>query len=102
HDTDAPRRRRLPPGEAGLRRRLAPLAARCCARGACACLVHSGARRSLAPLAIDARGTPVNEQQLAAVEARGEAFVSAGAGTGKTRVLVERFVRAVCDEGLDV
>jgi ATP-dependent exoDNAse (exonuclease V) beta subunit len=44
----------------------------------------------------------VNEQQLAAVEARGEVFVSAGAGTGKTRVLVERFVRAVCDEGLDV
>ncbi|HYA09919.1 MAG TPA: UvrD-helicase domain-containing protein, partial [Gaiellaceae bacterium] len=29
-------------------------------------------------------------------------FVSAGAGTGKTSVLVERFVRAVCDEGLDV
>jgi len=44
----------------------------------------------------------VNEQQLAAVEARGEVFVSAGAGTCKTRVLVERFVRAVCDEGLDV
>jgi ATP-dependent helicase/nuclease subunit A len=44
----------------------------------------------------------VNEQQLAAVGARGEVFVSAGAGTGKTRVLVERFVRAVCDEGLDV
>jgi ATP-dependent exoDNAse (exonuclease V) beta subunit len=44
----------------------------------------------------------VNEQQLAAVEARGEVFVSAGAGTGKTRVLVERFVRSVCDEGLDV
>jgi ATP-dependent exoDNAse (exonuclease V) beta subunit len=44
----------------------------------------------------------VNEQQLAAVDARGEVFVSAGAGTGKTRVLVERFVRAVCDEGLDV
>jgi ATP-dependent helicase/nuclease subunit A len=44
----------------------------------------------------------VNEQQLAAVEARGEIFVSAGAGTGKTSVLVERFVRAVCDEGLDV
>ena len=33
---------------------------------------------------------------------RGEVFVSAGAGTGKTSVLVERFVRAVCDEGLDV
>jgi ATP-dependent exoDNAse (exonuclease V) beta subunit len=44
----------------------------------------------------------MNEQQLAAVEAKGEVFVSAGAGTGKTRVLVERFVRAVCDEGLDV
>src|SRR5262249_10644015 len=46
--------------------------------------------------------TGMNEQQLVAVEARGEVFVSAGAGTGKTRVLVERFVRAVCDEGLDV
>ena len=44
----------------------------------------------------------MNDQQLAAVEARGEVFVSAGAGTGKTRVLVERFVRGVCDEGLDV
>ncbi|HEY3921789.1 MAG TPA: UvrD-helicase domain-containing protein [Gaiellaceae bacterium] len=44
----------------------------------------------------------MNEQQLKAVDARGEVFVSAGAGTGKTRVLVERFVRAVCDEGLDV
>jgi ATP-dependent helicase/nuclease subunit A len=47
-------------------------------------------------------GTFVNEQQRAAVEAHGEVFVSAGAGTGKTTVLVERFVRAVCDEGLDV
>src|SRR3954467_9432098 len=44
----------------------------------------------------------MNEQQLAAVEARGRVFVSAGAGTGKTSVLVERFARAVCDEGLDV
>jgi ATP-dependent exoDNAse (exonuclease V) beta subunit len=44
----------------------------------------------------------VNQQQTAAVEAVGEVFVSAGAGTGKTTVLVERFVRAVCDEGLDV
>src|SRR6185295_19812320 len=44
----------------------------------------------------------MNEQQLAAVEAGGEVFVSAGAGTGKTAVLVERFVRAVCDRGLDV
>ncbi len=44
----------------------------------------------------------MNEQQLAAVEATGEVFVSAGAGTGKTAVLVERFTRAVVDRGLDV
>ncbi len=44
----------------------------------------------------------MNEQQSAAIEAKGHVVVSAGAGTGKTRVLVERFVRAVCDEGLDV
>src|SRR5213596_3062540 len=44
----------------------------------------------------------MNEQQRAAVDATGLVFVSAGAGTGKTKVLVERFVRAVCDDGLDV
>src|SRR5438067_4838470 len=44
----------------------------------------------------------MNEQQRAAVEAKGHVFVSAGAGTGKTMVLVERFARAVCDEGVDV
>ena len=44
----------------------------------------------------------LNEQQRAAVEASGEVFVSAGAGTGKTAVLVERVVRAVLDRGLDV
>jgi ATP-dependent helicase/nuclease subunit A len=47
-------------------------------------------------------GAAVNPEQRAAVEATGEVFVSAGAGTGKTTVLVERFVRAVCEEGLDV
>ncbi|HXY84641.1 MAG TPA: UvrD-helicase domain-containing protein [Gaiellaceae bacterium] len=44
----------------------------------------------------------LNAEQQAAVDARGVVFVSAGAGTGKTTVLVERFARAVCDEGLDV
>ena len=43
-----------------------------------------------------------NPEQQAAIEARGRVFLSAGAGTGKTSVLVERFVRAVCDEGLDI
>ncbi|MBA2296960.1 MAG: UvrD-helicase domain-containing protein [Actinobacteria bacterium] len=43
-----------------------------------------------------------NEQQAAAIAARGQVFVSAGAGTGKTTVLVERFVEAVCKRGLDV
>jgi ATP-dependent exoDNAse (exonuclease V) beta subunit len=44
----------------------------------------------------------LNREQLEAVAARGEVFVSAGAGTGKTSVLVERFVEAVCDDGVDV
>jgi ATP-dependent helicase/nuclease subunit A len=43
-----------------------------------------------------------NDQQRAAVDARGTVFVAAGAGTGKTAVLVERFVRAVVEDGLDV
>ena len=44
----------------------------------------------------------LNEEQLAAVEEDGSVFVSAGAGTGKTSVLVERYVRAVCERGIDV
>jgi len=43
-----------------------------------------------------------NPEQQAAIDAAGRVFVSAGAGTGKTSVLVERFVRAVCERGLDV
>ena len=43
-----------------------------------------------------------NPEQAAAIAARGEVFVSAGAGTGKTTVLVERFAEAVCERGLDV
>ena len=46
--------------------------------------------------------TTTNEQQQAAIEAHGTVFVAAGAGTGKTAVLVERFVSAVIDDGLDV
>ena len=42
----------------------------------------------------------LNPEQAAAVAARGEVFVSAGAGTGKTTVLVERFARAVLEREL--
>ncbi len=44
----------------------------------------------------------LNDQQAAAIAARGQVFVSAGAGTGKTTVLVERFVEAVCERGIDI
>jgi len=44
----------------------------------------------------------MNAEQIAAVEAEGEVFVSAGAGTGKTKVLVDRYARSVCQLGLDV
>jgi ATP-dependent helicase/nuclease subunit A len=43
-----------------------------------------------------------NPEQEAAIEAGGVVFVSAGAGTGKTTVLVERFAKAVCERGFDV
>ena len=43
-----------------------------------------------------------NPEQLQAIEAPGLVFVSAGAGTGKTTVIVERFCRAVCERGLVV
>jgi ATP-dependent exoDNAse (exonuclease V) beta subunit len=51
-------------------------------------------------VAATARRPPTPEQH-AAIEAEGLVFVSAGAGTGKTAVLVERFVRAI-DSGVDV
>ena len=44
---------------------------------------------------------PPTPEQHAAIEAEGLVFVSAGAGTGKTSVLVERFARAT-DSGIDV
>ena len=46
--------------------------------------------------------TAPNAQQRAAIDARGDVFVAAGAGTGKTAVLVERFVGSVMDEGRDI
>ena len=46
--------------------------------------------------------TRLNDEQLAAVDSTGSVFVSAGAGTGKTSVLVERYARAVCERGIDV
>ena len=42
-----------------------------------------------------------NPEQAVAIDAGGTVFVSAGAGTGKTTVIVERFVRAVA-RGVDV
>nr|MBA3436759.1 UvrD-helicase domain-containing protein [Thermoleophilaceae bacterium] len=42
------------------------------------------------------------EQQRAIDLRHGSLLVSAGAGTGKTSVLVERFVRAVLDDGVPV
>ena len=57
--------------------------------------------RALADVPGEARMN-LNPEQRAAVDANGLVFVSAGAGTGKTRVLVERFAGAVCDEGVDV
>jgi len=43
-----------------------------------------------------------NREQLRAIEEPGVVFVSAGAGTGKTTVIVERFCRAACERGLHV
>jgi ATP-dependent helicase/nuclease subunit A len=39
-------------------------------------------------------------EQAAAISARGDALVEAGAGTGKTGVMVDRYCRLVCEEGV--
>jgi ATP-dependent helicase/nuclease subunit A len=51
---------------------------------------------------VSAVDTAPNVEQQRAIEERGVVFVSAGAGTGKTTVIVERFCKAVCERGLDV
>jgi ATP-dependent exoDNAse (exonuclease V) beta subunit len=63
-------------------------------------------RRLLVPL--DLQGGGVTELRLTPEQAdavarrSGSLFLHAGAGSGKTRVLVERFVRAVLDDGVAV
>src|ERR1700744_2989860 len=43
------------------------------------------------------------DEQLAAIERRrGDLLLDAGAGSGKTSVLVERFARTVIEDGVDV
>ncbi|MGD0166316.1 MAG: UvrD-helicase domain-containing protein [Gaiellaceae bacterium] len=62
----------------------------------------------LVPAGADLPGTETmsarvpNSEQQTAIEASGLVFVSAGAGTGKTMVLVERFCRAVIERGFPV
>ena len=47
--------------------------------------------------------TAFTEEQLIAIERRdGDLLLDAGAGSGKTAVLVERFVRAVLEDGVEV
>ena len=61
------------------------------------------ARRLLLPVDLQVRAMSLTPEQQAAVDRRdGSLLVRAGAGTGKTTVLVERFVRAVVDDGVAV
>jgi ATP-dependent helicase/nuclease subunit A len=51
----------------------------------------------------DAGGRRWTDEQLAAIERRhGDLLLDAGAGSGKTSVLVERFARSVLEDGIDV
>ena len=48
-------------------------------------------------------GFPLSEEQRQVVDDRGgELLVSAAAGSGKTRVLVERLLDRISNEGLDL
>src|SRR5919106_440559 len=61
-----------------------------------------GAPLVTSPSTVEMTETVPSTEQLAAIEEPGVVFVSAGAGTGKTTVLVERFVKAVCERGLNI
>ena len=59
--------------------------------------------RLLVPVAVPVRAMSLTPEQQQVVDRReGPLLVRAGAGTGKTTVLVERFVRAVVDDGVAV
>ena len=47
-------------------------------------------------------GHPLNEQQLAALDRHLHCAVLANAGSGKTRILIERFLRAVVLDGVPI
>src|SRR5919106_1633153 len=61
-----------------------------------------GAPLVTSPSTVEMTETVPSTEQLAAIEEPGVVFVSAGAGTGKTTVLVERFVKAVCERELSI
>src|SRR2546421_8557737 len=51
---------------------------------------------------VEAETIPLTPEQLAAVQRRdGNLFLDAGAGSGKTSVLVERFARSVVEDGIE-
>ncbi len=41
-------------------------------------------------------------EQSAAIEAQGKTIVSASAGSGKTTVMIEKMIRLICEQGVDV
>jgi ATP-dependent exoDNAse (exonuclease V) beta subunit len=60
-------------------------------------------RRLLVPVAVPVRAVSLTAEQQAVVDRReGPVLVRAAAGTGKTTVLVERFVSAVVEDGVPV
>ena len=47
-------------------------------------------------------GVTFTEQQIRAINAEGRVIVSASAGSGKTKVMIERFVKLIVEEGGDI